>query len=331
MSQYDFIKDIARYGLSNDQTRLIEALHALIDYSQQINKVKFALQLQSIIKDTQRRNDTSRIVNSTINNEELEGLILDCVDSDFRLNDLICTESVKSQLEYFIKEHQSEQKFKELGIPLSNRVLFYGPSGCGKTLSATVLAGELNRPLTIVNLGTIVSSKLGETSKNLTTVFKNVSYNKGIIFLDEFDSIGKIRDYDQDHGEMKRVVNTLLQLFDFYTKNCIVIAATNQKQMIDSALLRRFDVTIKLDYPETEQVESLVNSILNSSGFAFDDKNIAAKTIEMCKGISYYTIKQSLLNAIKRTIIDNDSNKNVVCASIWNNIVTETLYNTNNG
>lgn len=99
-----------------------------------------------------------------------------------------------------------------------------------KTLSAYVLAGELNRPLIIVNLGTVISSRLGETSKNLTQIFKTAVQEKAIVLLDEFDSLGKIRDYDQDHGEMKRVVNTILQLFDFVSQDTIIIAATNQLQ-----------------------------------------------------------------------------------------------------
>lgn len=66
--------------------------------------------------------------------------------------------------------------------------------------------------------------------QNLTQIFKTAVQEKAIVLLDEFDSLGKIRDYDQDHGEMKRVVNTILQLFDFVSQDTIIIAATNQLQ-----------------------------------------------------------------------------------------------------
>ena len=111
--------------------------------------------------------------------------------------------------------------------------------GSGKTLAAYVLAGELEKMMIVINLGAIVSSKLGETSKNLAKIFRRAATEDCIIFLDEFDTLGKVRDYGQDHGEMKRVVNTILQLFDYLPQSSIVIAATNQQDRIDEALLRR--------------------------------------------------------------------------------------------
>lgn len=254
LKQSDYIKEIARIALSNDNNRLIEVLYDFISYSQKNNRLKLALQLQEIIKDTGRTEELSKLreinYRSDIDNG-CEDIILQKVMSSYSLKDLICTDTVKSDLRYFIREREASDSFASIGIFSSNKLILHGPSGCGKTLAAYVLAGELHQPLFIINLGAIVSSKLGETSRNLTRIFKMASYEKAIIFLDEFDSIGKIRDYDQDHGEMKRVVNTILQLFDFLNKDSVVIAATNQIKMIDEALLRRFDLSVKLDYPKT--------------------------------------------------------------------------------
>ncbi|WP_400260912.1 AAA family ATPase [Sphingobacterium sp. SG20118] len=99
----------------------------------------------------------------------------------------------------------------------------------------------------VVHLSAIVSSKLGETSKNLAKIFRKAAQEDCIIFIDEFDSLGKVRDYSQDHGEMKRVVKTILQLFDYLPQSSMVIAATNQKEMLDEALLRRFDLFLLLN------------------------------------------------------------------------------------
>ena len=122
--------------------------------------------------------------------------ILQTVTSSFTMKDLVCTQDVREEFEYFIKERQQTEALVQMDIPVSNKILLHGPSGCGKTLSAYVLAGELSRPLIIVNLGTIISSRLGETSKNLTQIFKTAVQEKAIVLLDEFDSLGKIRDYD---------------------------------------------------------------------------------------------------------------------------------------
>lgn len=326
MSQYDYIKEIARYALANDNIRLLDTLYALVDYAQQINKNNFALQLQSIIKEAKRRETFFVNPNKVISDSELDGIILENVISDYCLKDLVCSPIIRKELEYFIKEYRSNDILGKLNIPLSNKVFFHGPSGCGKTLAAYVLAGELHRPLTVVNLGAIVSSKLGETSKNLAKIFKKSAEENSIIFFDEFDSLGKIRDYDQDHGEMKRVVNTMLQLFDFFSKDCIIIAATNQIQMIDEALLRRFDITIKLDYPQAIQVKDLVSTVLRSGSFAFDNKEQSNRIIKKCKNISYYTIKKTLLTAIKRTVLDDENmSLSKINTQIWEELINSEL------
>ena len=242
--------------------------------------------------------------------------------SSFTMKDLACTQNVREELEYFIKERKQADALAQMDIPVSNKILLHGPSGCGKTLSAYVLAGELNRPLIIVNLGTIISSKLGETSKNLTQIFKSADKEKAIVLLDEFDSLGKIRDYDQDHGEMKRVVNTILQLFDFVSQDTIIIAATNQLQMIDEALIRRFDLSIKMDLPNSEQVHALIQYTIKDR-FVFDDEQVKENIINSeCRNLSYYVIKRALLNAIIRNILDG-YNDNIIRTNIWKKLLND--------
>lgn len=151
------------------------------------------------------------------------------------------------------KTYKNDTLLRRYNLPIANKLLMHGPSGCGKTLASYVIAGELNKMMVVVNLGAIVSSKLGETSKNLAKIFRRAAAEDCIIFIDEFDSLGKVRDYSQDHGEMKRVVNTILQPIDYLPQNSIVIAATNQKDMLDDALLRRFDFSIEFGLPNEKK------------------------------------------------------------------------------
>ena len=222
-----------------------------------------------------------------------------------------------------------------LDLPAANRVLLYGPPGCGKTLASYVIAGEMKRMMYVVNLGAIVSSKLGETSKNLSKLFKRASEEDSIIFMDEFDSLGKVRDYDQDHGEMKRVVNTILQLFDFLPKRTVVIAATNQINMIDEALIRRFDLSLKLDLPNKSQIKELINNTLSNKDISFDDKKNANLIINKCLGLSYYVIQHSLLTALKRSLLDLKVDilpkKILINTSIWNSLVDKEILKKNSG
>lgn len=309
MSQFDYIKEIAKHGLDNDQEGLLHSLNELIEYSKKTKKTNFALQLQSILKEGIRNRQTTGLskVGSTQylmreEDKQLNDFIIEKVTSDYRFENLVAPNNVMDELHYFVSEHQMIDTLQNYNLPVSNKVIFYGPSGCGKTLASYVLAGELKKIMLVINLGSVVSSKLGETSKNLAKIFRRAVSEETIIFIDEFDSLGKVRDYNQDHGEMKRVVNTILQLIDYLPQNNIVIAATNQVEMIDEALLRRFDLKVKLDLPTENQIIELIDKTLQNERFILD-KNRLSEIIEECKGLSFYNIQRTLITAIKRTLL----------------------------
>ena len=311
MAQLNYIKELVKYGLENDQEKFKAALNELIEYAKKTKKTNYALQLQSLLKDAIRNEQTkglttvgSNMYFARIEDRETNELILEQITSEYSFDNLICDNVVRKELNYLIKEHQKRDILNEFELPISNKILFYGPSGCGKTLASYVIAGELKKMMYVINLGAIVSSKLGETSKNLAKVFRKATTDDSIIFIDEFDSLGKIRDYDQDHGEIKRIVNTVLQLFDYLSQNSIVIAATNQIEMIDNALLRRFDMKLKLDLPDEKQIKDLINLTLKKENFVFDNKRSANAIIKESVGLSYYIIQKTLITAIKRSIFD---------------------------
>lgn len=332
MSQFDYIKDIAKLGLSNDLEGLINVLNELIEYSKKTKKTNFALQLQSIVKEALREQQGKGLVRVGTpkhiireRNHDLHDLIIEKITSDYLFENLVCDSSTMNELEFFVKEHKKIDSLRKLNLPVSNKVLFYGPSGCGKTLASYVLAGELKKIMIVVNLGAIVSSKLGETSKNLAKIFKQASKEECIIFIDEFDSLGKLRDYNQDHGEMKRVVNSILQLFDYMPQNSIVIAATNQVEMIDDALLRRFDLKLKLDLPNKTQIRELIEKTLKSGNFKFDEPKKLNRVIQTCVGLSYYSIQKTLILAAKRSVlnqVENVKSINIkISVNLWKSLI----------
>lgn len=309
MSQFDYIKDIAKFGLENDQDKLLNVLNELIEHSKKTKKLNFAIQLQSILKDAIRYQKTngltkvgSDVYYQKLDDREISDLILEKITSDYTLENIIADKRVIDELKYFIEEHQKIDVLQRFDLPVANKLLLHGESGCGKTLASYIIAGELKKMMVVINLGAIVSSKLGETSKNLAKIFKKAALEDCIIFLDEFDSIGKIRDFSQDHGEMKRVVNTILQLFDYLPQSSIVIAATNQKEMLDDALLRRFDNIIEFSLPNENEIKQLVSLTLKNGHFLFDNKTAANKILKESKGLSYYSIQKTLITAIKRSL-----------------------------
>ena len=234
------------------------------------------------------------------------------------------------QLNKVIKRYGDVQVIHGVDLSIADKefVVLVGPSGCGKTLASYVIAGELEKLMIVVNLGAVVSSKLGETSKNLAKLFRKASAEECIIFLDEFDSLGKVRDYNQDHGEMKRVVNTILQLFDYLPQNSIVIAATNQKEMIDEALLRRFDLSIQFPLPDNEKIKELVKLTLKNGAFKFDKPRSINHIINSAVGLSYYSIQKTLVTAIKRSLFAQTEKAlkpqtSVISTEIWKELLIE--------
>jgi uncharacterized membrane protein YheB (UPF0754 family) len=111
MSQFDYIKDIAKYGLENDQDRLLAVLNELVDYSKKNKKTNFALQLQSILKDSirlQRTNGLTKLGSDDYflktEDREVNELILEKLTSDYTLENLVCDAYIKDQLKYFIMD-----------------------------------------------------------------------------------------------------------------------------------------------------------------------------------------------------------------------------------
>ena len=203
----------------------------------------------------------------------------------------------KLELKQLLKEFKYIKVLNEYKLPIDNKLLLFGHTGCGKTSTAKAIAKQLNKKIIILNLGGIVDSKLGQTAKNVTEVFKKASRENAVLFLDEFDYIGKIRDYDnKDSGEMKRLVNTVIQLIDQLPNDTLLIAATNNSEIIDTALLRRFQLKLKFEKPSDSQLDIYYDSLLNQFPKEF-------RNIERIYNLSYAEAKDIAFRSIKNSII----------------------------
>ena len=152
------------------------------------------------------------------------------------LTDIVLTEETISDVERILLENRKSEVLKSYGLKPIDKILFYGPPGCGKTITAEAIAFELELPFVVIRIDSIVSSFLGETSANLRKVFDYIHKNRMVVLFDEFDALGRERSDTSEHGEIKRVVNALLQMFDNYKGNSILIAATNHEATLDSAV-----------------------------------------------------------------------------------------------
>ncbi|REC60993.1 ATPase [Chryseobacterium pennae] len=222
------------------------------------------------------------------------------------LNDVFLSKNNREQLVQLIKEHTYSKELQEYGLPVNHKILLQGSSGCGKTMTAKAIASALGKNIIILNLSNIVSSRIGETSQNIKMIFDKAGRERSVLFLDELDQIGKARGSDdKDVGEMRRLVNTLLQLIDYYPENALLLCATNHPEIIDTALLRRFQLKINYEMPSPEFLDTFYDTLLNR--FPEDMRSIERKY-----SISFAEAKDYALTAVKTALIQKLETKETI-------------------
>lgn len=218
------------------------------------------------------------------------------------LNDVFLNHFNQKSIQQLVKEHKYINEITKLGLPVNNKILLQGNSGCGKTTTAKAIANTIGKPILILNLSNIVCSRIGETSQNIKQVFDKAGREKAVLFLDEFDQIGKARgNDDKDVGEMRRLVNTIIQLIDYFPKNALLICATNHPEIIDVALMRRFQLRINFEMPSKDILDDYYNQILAS--FPAELKNIERKyeiSFAEAKDYAFTIIKSALIEKLEK-------------------------------
>ncbi|ODL96781.1 MULTISPECIES: AAA family ATPase [Acinetobacter] len=180
---------------------------------------------------------------------------------DFNLSKPTFDPILEQSINYLLEEWRNVDKLKENGLNPAYSLMLFGLPGTGKTLLATYLASQLNLPLVVAKLDGLLSSFLGTTARNIANLFTFVNRYQCILLLDEFDAIAKLRDDPNELGELKRVVNTLLQCLDERSKFGYTIAITNHENLLDPAIWRRFDLRIEIPKPTIEVRKEIINSL----------------------------------------------------------------------
>lgn len=225
--------------------------------------------------------------------------LLSPTESVLTLEEIHLSKENREAIDQLIREYKHVAVLSEYGLPIDNKIFLFGHTGCGKTTTAKAIAQALDKKILIVDLSSIVSSRLGETAKNMSNVFQKAIREKAVLFLDEFDALGRMREQeDKDSSEMKRLVNSIIQLIDQLPNDTLLIAATNHSAVIDSAILRRFQLKLRYDAPDREHLDHYYDSLL--SRFPEEFRNIKRKY-----QVSYAEAKDIALKAVKGKIISN--------------------------
>lgn len=232
------------------------------------------------------------------------------VDTDTRLSLLLeeypvtlddtpaFSNEISESIHQVILERQKSDLLISKGLTPVRTIIFEGPPGVGKTLTARWLANSLDLPLLTLDLATVMSSFLGKTGSNIKSVLEYASSFPCILFLDEFDAIAKKRNDESEVGELKRLVNVLLQSIDLWPHSSILVAATNHSELLDPAVWRRFDVNIKFGCPSKDLISKYISHI-------WPDYKWPSFVPDWLHGMSFSDIKRLVLSAKKANLLEN--------------------------
>lgn len=308
MASGKLLRQLIRSGVDGDDSGFRQISEALIAEERLKHHNLLANDLEKILYGSAAINGSKKItkmgLKQNIPIDKERGLpLLELKEPVRGLADIVLGSANKEAVKRILKEYNREEVLRSWGMRPVERVLFCGPPGCGKTISAEALAYELNRPLCIIRLDSVVSSYLGETSANLRKVFDFIQSSPVVALFDEFDALGKERADAAEHGELKRVVNTFLQMLDGFDGQSLIVAATNHEQILDSAIWRRFEDILAFEHPTAAQIKSLLEIKLRGVRRDFE---YSKQIVDLFKNSSHADIERILKRAIKDMLLDGE-------------------------
>ena len=176
--------------------------------------------------------------------------------SDVTFKDVAGLQNAKKELSEIVEYLKNPSKFRNLGGELPRGILMIGPPGTGKTLMSRAVAGEANVPFYSISGSEFIEMFVGVGASRVRDMFEKAKKDAPtIIFIDELDSIGRVRGtgVGGGHDEREQTLNQILSEMDGFSEHesVVVIAATNRPDVLDPALIRpgRFDRRVVLDRP----------------------------------------------------------------------------------
>ena len=307
MATGKLLKQLIRSGAEGDLDAFHGAARLVIQEERDKQHHLLARDLESILYGCSRQPSSSALgpLERSVPEDRERGMRLITIKEPVRqLPDIVLSPHNAALVQRILHEHNREDVLRAHGLRPCDRLLFCGPPGCGKTLAAEVIAHELGRPLAVVRTDSVVSSFLGETAANLRKVFDFMAQSPLVALFDEFDALGKERDDATEHGELRRVVNAVLQMLDDYTGRSLIIAATNHERLLDTAIWRRFDEVLFLKLPTAAQLRRLLDVKLRGVRYELDIHDIAQ--LPCLQGASHAEAERIVHRAIKEMVLDGN-------------------------
>lgn len=303
MARADLLCELIKAGLAKDDILFRKAAEAISAEERSKQHEILANKISELLNnDKYRRNANShnspQIINSSniINNQ----LFHEKVPTK-RLDQLLLPENVYNSCKDLIEEQTRTDLLRSYGLEPRNKVLLVGPPGNGKTSVAEGIAEALMIPFLTVRYENIIGAYLGETANRLSKLFDYVKTRQCVLFFDEFDTIGKERGDQQETGEIKRVVSSLLLQIDALPSYVITIAATNHDSLLDKAVWRRFQLKLELPKPTRVNLERWFAFFEKQMNFTFGlEPSTLAKKLY---GKSYAEAEEFALSVYRKFVL----------------------------
>ena len=309
----DHLRALLEAFVKKDDVKFIQVANEMVEEEERKNHQLLAKDLKEILLKATigpNRLDTSIEKNKrnlSIPRDMAKGFpLVQIQEPHLYLSDAILAPELVTSINMLIQEIKLKDIIKSYGLKPRQKFLFFGPPGTGKTLTAHIISSILQWPLVTVRFESVISSFLGETATNIRRIFDFIENGEWVVLFDEFDIIGKNRDDANEHGEIKRVVNNLIQMIDNFRGDAIIIAATNHEQLLDPAVWRRFDDVLHFDLPDASRRKQILEKYLhNYPGWhALDLDEFTSIT----NGFSPADIARACEDALRIAIVNNEVN-----------------------
>ena len=299
------LKALLKSHLDDDDERFLSVAMQVAAHEAKLGHGKLAVELRTLIDQAKVRRGLrlergGKPIPISRPRGELAGL-LNVAYAKTRLADMVLDEVLLGQLKRIIREQRKASEILAHGLSPRRKLLLMGPPGTGKTMTASVLAGELGMPLLQVRLDGLITKYMGETAAKLRQVFEATEKTRGVYFFDEFDAIGSQRGLANDVGEVRRILNSFLQMIEQDGSHSLIVAATNHPDILDHALFRRFDDVLHYELPNEDRIASVLKSRLERMAAESVSWRRLAKS---AAGLSYAEVTRASDEALKEALIE---------------------------
>jgi SpoVK/Ycf46/Vps4 family AAA+-type ATPase len=298
---------LLRSHLDGDDREFLSVAMQAAAHEARLGHASIAQQLKELIDEAKRRASAAESRSGQLIVLEPRGELANLLSvqtPSVRLGDMALPVSLAERLNRVLLEHRQQKKLREHGLNPRRKLLFIGPPGTGKTMTASALAGELHAPLFTIMLEGLITKFMGETAAKLRAVFEAIRQTQGVYLFDEFDALGAHRNQPNDVGEIRRVLNSFLQLLEKDTSQSLIVAATNHPNLLDRALFRRFDDVIEYDLPDSE----VVKEILQRKLAMFQAGDVEwSRVLPAATGLSHADLARASEEAAKQAVLNGST------------------------